>query len=95
MNTDFYYEIGHSHTICEDYAIAGKFASDISFAIVCDGCSASPHVDVGARIIAHSAQKGLKCIGKAFKYVKSSNLFLPIIRNADRAIKELEIEPYC
>lgn len=59
MNEDCYFEIGHSHTICEDYALTGKINDDISYAIVCDGCSSSNTVDVGARILAHSAKEYL------------------------------------
>lgn len=58
MNTDSYYEIGHSHIVCEDYAMAGQ-VDNICFAIVSDGCSASKEVDIGARILAHSAKKYL------------------------------------
>ena len=95
MNTDFYYEIGHSHTICEDYALSGQFDLGVAFAIVCDGCSSSDNVDVGARVLAHSAQKGLKYVGKAFECVKASNLFLPIIKESDKVIQSLEVNPYC
>ena len=55
MNTDFYCEIGDSHVACEDYALAGKINDNISYAIVADGCSSSPNVDVGARVLAHAA----------------------------------------
>jgi len=62
MNTDCYYEIGYLHTICEDYALTGKINNDISYAIVCDGCSSSKDVDVGARLLAYSAATQLKII---------------------------------
>jgi len=72
MNTDSYYEIGHSHTICEDYAISGKINEHLVYAIVSDGCSASPAVDVGARILAHAAKEYFctrysdsECLGNA------------------------------
>jgi len=59
MNTDCYFEIGHSHTICQDYALTGKLNEHLSYAIISDGCSASPLVDVGARLLAHSAKEHL------------------------------------
>ena len=59
MNEDCYFEIGHSHTICEDYALTGKINENLSYAIVCDGCSASDTVDLGARILAHTAREYL------------------------------------
>jgi hypothetical protein len=59
VNEDCYFEIGHSHTICEDYALTGKINDCLSYAIVCDGCSSSDIVDVGARILAHCAKEYL------------------------------------
>jgi len=57
MNTDSYYEIGSSHKICEDYALHGMVNDTLAYAIVCDGCSSSDRVDVGARLIAHQAER--------------------------------------
>jgi hypothetical protein len=58
MNTDSIYHIGKDHRICEDYSLSGKIKTDdpngLGYAVVCDGCSASPDVDIGARILAHS-----------------------------------------
>lgn len=59
MNTDCTYHIGHDHTVCEDYAIAGNIDNRITYAIVCDGCSASPDVDFGARVLAMAARETL------------------------------------
>jgi hypothetical protein len=59
MNFDSYFEIGYSHTICEDYALSGRINDDLVFAIVADGCSASADVDVGARLLAYSARQVL------------------------------------
>ena len=57
MTGDAIFVQGHSHTICQDYAIAevAKYMSqDYGAAIVCDGCSASPKSEVGASILAHT-----------------------------------------
>ena len=58
MNTDAYFEIGSTHPICEDYAIAGiNKESGLAYAVVSDGCSGSNTrgpVDLGARILSHS-----------------------------------------
>ena len=56
MNTNSTYFIGHDHIVCEDYALADKFLTT-GYAVVCDGCSASPEVDFGARVIAMSAKR--------------------------------------
>ena len=58
MNTNSTFWIGHDHTICEDYAISG-IHKDFAYAIVCDGCSASPEVDFGARVLAKAARENL------------------------------------
>lgn len=46
MNTDAYFTIGSSHTVCQDYARAGQ-----GYAFVSDGCSGSPDTDIGARLL--------------------------------------------
>lgn len=51
--------IGHDHTVCEDYALADTFL-DTAYAVVCDGCSASPEVDFGARCMAMSAKRAIR-----------------------------------
>lgn len=58
MNSDSIFYIGKDHHVCEDYAIA-ETSAGISYAIVCDGCSASPDVDFGARALAMSAKRTL------------------------------------
>lgn len=58
MNADSTFQIGKDHTVCEDYALAG-ITKDIAYAIVCDGCSASPDVDFGARVLALAARENI------------------------------------
>lgn len=55
MNADSYFEVGTTHSICEDYALSGT-TNSIAYAIVCDGCSSSIYSDVGARLLAHIAK---------------------------------------
>ncbi len=50
MNSDCYFKIGHTHDICEDFAIANN--NDQPFAVLSDGCSGSPRTDFGARFLA-------------------------------------------
>lgn len=77
-NTDWYLRRGIEHTITEDYALTnnrelvysnGRLKKNIPgpimdepFAIVCDGCSSSPHTDVGARILAHHSKTAKKIL---------------------------------
>jgi len=97
MNTDAYYEIGHSHIVCEDYAIAGQ-VDNISYAMVSDGCSASKEVDVGARILVHSAKEYLKewitgnkeCITNfSLPNLTFSDFYLPVIYPSYMTAKSL------
>lgn len=58
MNADACFQIGKDHKICEDYALAGT-EKEFAYAIVCDGCSASKDVDLGARLLALSSRENL------------------------------------
>jgi len=62
MNTNSTYYIGKDHIVCEDYALTGNLQDRITFAIVCDGCSASPDVDFGARVLAMAARETFQYI---------------------------------
>lgn len=46
MNTDAFFAIGRQHHVCQDYATAGNGVVALS-----DGCSSSPHTDMGARFL--------------------------------------------
>lgn len=58
MNANSTFSIGKDHIICEDYALTGQSAG-LAYAVICDGCSASPEVDFGARILAMSAKRAI------------------------------------
>jgi len=76
MKSDQYFEIGASHEICQDYAISGEIDQDNHYAIVTDGCTMSHEecnqVDIGARVIAHSAKKVIKSIYNDNHYVRDN-----------------------
>lgn len=66
MNVDSYFTVGRGHEVCQDYAIAKIYGQESlpgcwhqhrPYLIVSDGCSGSPQTDVGARILAHMAEK--------------------------------------
>jgi hypothetical protein len=67
MNSDHQFYIGHDHKICQDYALSGV-TQDGAYAIVSDGCSSSPDVDVGARLLALSAKRTLGVGGADMNY---------------------------
>lgn len=55
INADGLFLKGEQHHVCEDYALFSKNEA-LSFAMVSDGCSGSPHTSVGARLIAHACR---------------------------------------
>lgn len=87
MNVDSYFTIGKGHAVCQDYAIAKMHGSSSSpepgyimrdiqrpYLIVSDGCSSSPQTDVGARILAHIAEK-LVCESYEINFILSWETF--------------------
>lgn len=63
MNADCAFWIGSTHRVCQDYAVAGH-AEEAAHAVLSDGCSGSPDTDIGARLLAKSAERRLPlCAG--------------------------------
>ena len=59
MNADCDFQIGKDHLVCQDYALAWATETE-AVGILCDGCSASPDVDIGARLLALAARETYK-----------------------------------
>jgi len=57
MNCDSAFCIGKTHKVCQDYAISHMDNEGNSIVVLSDGCSSSPHTDIGARILAISTLK--------------------------------------
>ncbi len=55
MNSDAAFAIGKTHQICQDYAAAKMAATGRHMVALADGCSSSPHSDIGARLLAQTA----------------------------------------
>lgn len=63
MGADYFFRMGSTHAICQDYALAGE-ACGIQYALLADGCSGvplpgqpgSPHTDWGARFLVRAAR---------------------------------------
>ena len=53
MNTDAFFRQGKSHLVCQDYARAQDLCAALA-----DGCSSSPHTDMGARYLVNSFFNG-------------------------------------
>src|SRR5215203_2249321 len=51
MNTDCFFNIGATHSVCQDYVVASPYL------ILSDGCSSSPDTDIGARLLVKAAER--------------------------------------
>lgn len=70
MNADSAFQIGSSHAVCQDYALAGarNAPADLEvlgqspgpYVILSDGCSSSPDTDIGARLLVKAAEQMLR-----------------------------------
>lgn len=75
MNADSAFQIGSTHVVCQDYAVAGECADGTCvdgahapsasapcrpYVILSDGCSSSPDTDVGARLLVKAAERLLR-----------------------------------
>lgn len=85
MNSNATFQIGKDHIVCEDYALASA-SPTLTYAIVSDGCSASPEVDFGARCLAMSAKRELRLSNSALDFDGKK-----AVANAQRVI---EVFPY-
>lgn len=88
MKTDYDFKIGASHEICEDYALSGVL-EEKAYAIVCDGCSGSEYVDVGARLIAHAAKGSIISGLRGWTHESFSQSILVTLENALRFFPSL------
>lgn len=69
MESDYYFRMGVTHSICQDYAIAGE-SNGIAYAILSDGCSGiqkpeqpgSPYTDFGSRFLTIAALRSLQLV---------------------------------
>jgi hypothetical protein len=58
MNSDCAFRMGRSHTVCEDYAVAG--GGEQPYVVIADGCSSSPDTDIGGRLLAKGVERSLR-----------------------------------
>ena len=68
MNADSAFQMGSTHAVCQDYAVAGACTADVDgagapcrpYVILSDGCSSSPDTDIGARLLVKAAERLLR-----------------------------------
>lgn len=66
MESDFFFRMGSTHAVCQDYAVAGE-SGDLTYAMLADGCSGkhipgepgSPYTDFGARFLVQCTRRYL------------------------------------
>lgn len=99
MNTDSHFLIGHSHYVCEDYALSGSIG-DITYAIVSDGCSSTKDTDFGSRILTRCAADVIKIHAEMIFKIPQDDVHATgnliynligsaIIKNAQRIVRSL------
>lgn len=96
MGTDCAFQIGKTHDICEDYALASdcgsliKDGDNITFAIVSDGCSSSRKTDIGSRVLSSAAVEQLNNIVAVTKNLNNFNANVCISKARD-IVKSLSL----
>ncbi|GBC62801.1 Uncharacterized protein DENIS_3778 [Desulfonema ishimotonii] len=85
LNADHYFTGKNRHRPCEDYAVSGT--EPVPYAILADGCSASPGSHTGAMLLALSARREVRRIfrrGAAQSVPDYEALGRAVIRRAAR-----------
>ncbi len=101
MNTDSVFTIGSSHKVCEDYTASGTLKDfNVSWAALSDGCSSSPQVDFGARLLVGAARKHIWDLitstnGLLFNSLDNELYYKPIIRYLEDICKSLKYDINC
>jgi hypothetical protein len=54
LHSDYFFTMGRTHLVCEDYSL--RRLTPVPLLVICDGCSASEHSDLGARLLALATQ---------------------------------------
>jgi len=81
MHIDTAFVIGDSHLVCEDYTTSYQKDDKCSI-ILCDGCSSSEMVDVGARLLALTARNVLS-YSRSFSYHQNILMSLKSLPSLD------------
>lgn len=59
--TNHFYEKGHSHEVCQDYALSVQ-NKDYAFFVVSDGCGSAKNSEIGSMVMSHSFKASYKSI---------------------------------
>jgi len=58
---DHFYEKGHSHLVCQDYALS-QIEKDYAFFVVSDGCGSAQNSEIGSMILAQAFKSAYNLI---------------------------------
>lgn len=87
-----FFEIGSTHAVCQDYSLSGEIImgeGKYYYGIVCDGCSSSLDVDIGARLLAISAKQYITSL---FGHDLEQMIYAPDVKKvADNIVANLKI----
>lgn len=86
MNSDCAFRIGRSHSVCQDYAVAGN--GERPYVIVADGCSSSPDTDIGARLLARIAARSYRAGAPELNLER-------VVRRSGKLAVDLGLNPCC
>jgi hypothetical protein len=70
INADWFFAIGKTHNVCEDYAYA-EGGPEAAVAVLSDGCSGSPDTDFGSRLLVRATAERLWDDGTEFDALKA------------------------
>ena len=102
MNTDYFFTQGRSHSLCQDYAIAGK-KKGVRYAILSDGCSGksvpeqpgSPWTDIGARLMVRAASHWVKSLVSTHPGLTADHIGYQIVRQASHISYVMDLPDTC
>jgi len=93
MHSDVYFATGKIHSACQDYAFAAEIKGQ-PFIVLADGCSSSPHTDVGARILAHRLISDLRK-GVVKNTSPDQQQLLSVVSSGQCVVEMLSLPPAC
>jgi len=56
---DHFYEKGHSHSVCQDYALSQN-DENYAFFVISDGCGSATNSEIGSMVMAHSLKAAVE-----------------------------------
>lgn len=92
--TDHFYEKGHNHLVCQDYALS-QLGKDYAFFVVSDGCGSAPNSEVGSMVLANAFKATYESLWSDELDLQESeeSIRKNILRRANEVRQSLELLP--